>query len=493
MKKWIINNVKLRLCMVVLSFPFNAFANPQNTLSLPSALQFNGESSFIVEYQMPKLQDSISAEAKQALIKSVDKQFKATLSKKLSAKIGESFSFVPGAVASLDQNELNQIKQNPFIKSVYQNRIRRINLGQSRNLVLPGASKSRHSGKGQTIAILDTGVDTGHSFFKTDGVSRVVSEACFTRGGFLREFREIFSLCPNRSRVEMGTGAGVDCTRLGIDGCDHGTHVAGIAAGNDGVANQANLMVIQVFTGLRDIFRRNICGTGFGDSCIVAFDSDIVFALEHVYAARASFNIAAVNLSLGGGLFNGSCNFEVPAMTDIINRLREAGIATVIASGNDGASSAVSHPGCISSAITVGATSDFTGVIGSNSNLAVFKDERVFYSNNSSIIDLYAPGTLIRSSVPGNGFANFNGTSMAAPHVAGAFAVVKAANQELTSDEIEAVFKSVGPTISHNGIDRSRVNVSRALQQFGLFTPSVPMWIIMTLLEDQQTNEDAAP
>src|SRR2546425_12543627 len=93
----------------------------------------------------------------------------------------------------------------------------------------------------------------------------------------------------------------------------------------------------------------------------------------------------------------------------IIDNLRSAGIATVIAAGNAGATNAISVPGCISSAISVGATTK--------------TDDVASYSNVSSFMSLFAPGSSIYSSLTGGGFGYLSGTSMATPHVTGAWAV----------------------------------------------------------------------
>ena len=441
-------------------------------------------SSYIVQYEVPKGKFTDGGFLSARSIEAIDSTFKQSLNKTMRAKVTRSFALTPAAVMELSPSEYKQIQANPLVKRLYVNKARRLSLAESKNIVLRGSAASRYSGKGQTIAVLDTGVDKQHSFFVTDKKNRIVSEACYTRGGFSSRFIEIRSLCPGGGRVQIGEGTGDDCTDLGFPGCDHGTHVAGIAAGNDGIAPEANIIAVNVFTGIRDAFNRNVCGTGFGQSCVVAFDSDIAFGLERVYALRKTYNIAAVNMSLGGGRFQRSCNSEVPVVTDVIRRLKEAGIATVVASGNSGYSNEISYPACISNSIAVGATSDFDGT---SLGRSVVKDERVFYSNSGNLLDLYAPGTLIRSSVPGNRFSKFNGTSMAAPHVAGAFALIKAENSELSVNEIESALKSVGPSVKYNGVSRRRLDIVGALKKLGLFEPGISIPVIMDLLEEEDS------
>jgi subtilisin len=95
------------------------------------------------------------------------------------------------------------------------------------------------TGAGQVIAIVDSGVEKAHPFFaRQGGGSRVVEEACYVTG----------TTCPDGTTASTATGSGEPCT---ASGCDHGTHVAGIAAGKSatsaGIAPGADLMSIRVF------------------------------------------------------------------------------------------------------------------------------------------------------------------------------------------------------------------------------------------------------
>jgi len=295
------------------------------------------------------------------------------------------------------------------------------------------------TGSGRVIAILDTGVDKAHTFLS----GKVIVEACYSGNGN----------CPNGMTSQLGSGAAVPCTYAAA--CNHGTHVAGIAAGLgssfSGVAKGANLMAVQVFSR----FTGSNCGTG-EDPCALSYTSDILAGLERVYALRNNYPFASVNMSIGGGRFFSNCDSDARKVA--IDNLRSVGIATVISSGNAGFTNSMSAPACISTAASVGSTQD--------GSLDTTTDAISGFSNSASFLSLLAPGQPINSSIPGNAFANFQGTSMAAPHVAGAWAILKQAKPSATVPEILSALQTTGLPITdpRNGITKSRIEILDALQ-----------------------------
>ena len=291
-----------------------------------------------------------------------------------------------------------------------------------------------YRGAGQAVAILDTGVDTAHAFF----AGKIAAEACFSHNS-----TSTTSLCPNGQDSQIGPGSGIPCNDPDFS-CWHGTHVAGIAAGQSGVvsgagmAPDAKIIPIQVFT--------RSCASD-GTCSMFAYSSDIGLALDHVHQLSATIPIASVNLSLGGGSYASACDDQSASLKELIDLLRGVNIATVAASGNNSASNAINFPACISSAVSVGSTTKQNAVAS--------------HSNSSVQLALLAPGSSIYSSVPGGGFGTASGTSMATPHVAGVWALMKSAKSGATVSEVLTALQTTGLPItdSRNGLARPLIQV----------------------------------
>jgi subtilisin family serine protease len=356
------------------------------------------------------------------------------------------FKTIPYFAGQLNAQALTALQSDPNIISIQEDIAVPATLTESIPVITANNTwSSGLTGTGQTVAILDTGVDSSHPFL----AGKVVSEACYSTTDSTYQSA---SLCPNASLQQVGTGSAVNCPTTIVD-CNHGTHVAGIAAGNgpgfSGVARDAKIIAIQIFSRFDSA---NQCNP-LPAPCILSYASDQIRALEQVYNLRSSFPIAAANMSLGGGNYTANCDAGNGNLKAIIDNLSSVGIATVIAAGNEGSINGLSFPACISTAISVGSTKD-----GSSGGTA---DEISSFSNSASFLSLLAPGEAIYSSVPAGNYANFYGTSMAAPHVTGAWAIFKQRNPSATVVETLTNFQNTGIPITdpRNGIKKSRIRL----------------------------------
>jgi subtilisin family serine protease len=356
-----------------------------------------------------------------------------------------SLGNLPFVAMNVTRQDLSQLASDPNVLSVTEDRLNRPFLAQSVPLIRGDAAwAAGYRGLGQTIAIIDTGVDATHPFL----FGKVVSEACFSSGGW----------CPGGATVSLGPGAARPCP---VAECAHGTHVAGIAAGNgpefSGVAKDASIIAIQVFSPDK--------------KAASAWDSDIILGLNRVYELRTTYRIAAVNMSLGrdSELANCQPGASDPMLMAIAN-LRQAGIATVISSGNDYKTDRISYPACLSGAVSVGAVWD--AAYPPAKELCGFEvtaaDKVACFSNSASILSLLAPGAVITSSVPNRQYAAYSGTSMAAPHVAGAFAILKEKAPASGVAQILAALQETGLPVKdyRNDITKPRIDVMAALDKF---------------------------
>ena len=374
-------------------------------------------------------------------------------------RVIHNYQSLPYVALELDARALSMIESaGEDVVAVMEDKIVRPSLAQSVPLVQGDqAWSSGYDGSGTMVAIVDSGVDRNHPFLG----GRVVEEACYSSSNP----GESQSVCPNGLEEQVGPGAAAPCA---LSSCMHGTHVAGIIAGNgagdgqdfSGVAKNAQLMAVQVFSEITDA---NFCGGS--PPCMGGYTADVIAGLERVYAvALSGRNIVAVNMSLGEGAFSTYCDSE--PYKPIIDNLRAMGIASVVASGNSYSTTSTGSPACVSSAISVGSTTKGDAVS--------------YFSNVAPFLSLFAPGESITSSVPGGGYEAASGTSMAAPHVTGAWAIVRQAAPTASVSEVLNALRNTGLPITDNRIWASgtttapRVRILQALASLTSVTSPEP-------------------
>lgn len=361
---------------------------------------------------------------------------------------------VPAMAKSVSREEMKQLLASGAVESVYEQKEVFPSLVSSLQTIhLPVADETYKGGKGYAVAILDTAIDSNHPFIR----DRVVAEACFSA---IKE-------CPNGQVAMVGKGAAQPTERCVAKGdCSHGTHVAGIAAGSmgklKGVAPDANIVAVKVL---------NAQGRNH--------DAQILAAVDWISTVREKYNIAAINMSLGGGgPYTGHCDRSGGGIYyKLFTRLKEQGVATIIASGNDasdkkGFLGGIASPACVRNAISVGAL-DNKG------------EQAAVYSNSASFVSIMAPGgdysagnaiyssipekagAVLKSKIPcteNNLFCGFQGTSMAAPHVAGAWVALKSsAPQKSYNDIYRALISTTQFTDKRNGLRFPTLNVQQSL------------------------------
>ena len=268
------------------------------------------------------------------------------------------------------------------------------------------ANNKQNTGSGVHIAVLDTGIALTHP----DLVNNIVGGKNCSAGGSYE------------------------------DGNGHGTHVAGtIAASNNalgvvGVAPSAKLWAVKVL---------DDSGSGSWSSVICGLD---------FVASRAPANggpIRIANLSLGGsGTSDNDCGLKnSDALHRAVCSARDAGVTIVVAAGNSGANTSGYVPASYDDAvITVSALTDTDGKVGGLGNGTGYGADDTFssFSNWGDAVDLGAPGVGINSTWPGGGYKTLNGTSMAAPHAAGAAALYLAISPTAAWTEVRDVLRALG-------------------------------------------------
>ena len=332
--------------------------------------------------------------------------------------LSREFKQVPLIVIDVsDAADLAVLDRFPGVVSWHMDERHSRTLDTSLDLIAqPEAAAEGFTGAGTAVAVLDTGLDYTHADFGTCSAPGVAG-------------------CQVIAMEEVSPDDGE------LDDHGHGTNVAAIVGG---VAPDTGLIGM-------DVFRSD----GY------AYSSDLAAAIDWIIDHQATYNIVALNMSLGGGQYTSECgssSYEV-----MLSLAEAAGVVSAVATGNDGWSDSIGSPACAPSAVKVGAVyAQSYGRVGWSTctDSSTAADQVTCFSNSASFIDLLAPGAIIDA-----GGYRMGGTSQATPHVAGALAVVaQAYPTESPADWAERLADTgVSITDARNGYSFPRIDVEAAI------------------------------
>jgi subtilisin family serine protease len=344
-----------------------------------------------------------------------------------------------GFAVELPRRDLETLRRLPGVRDVYESASYQPALDRSPAQIGAPALWGTNlgtAGQGIKIGIIDTGVDPSHPFFDPTGYTM---PAGFPKG---QERYTTAKVIVARAFPPRDVTSDEARSPFDSDQSSHGTHVAGIAAGNPGTRAFASRVVSGVAPRAYIGNYKALTRTAFGLSPN-GNAPELVAAIE----AAVSDGMDVINLSIGEP--------EIEPTRDVValalDAAAAAGVVSVVAAGNDytevGAGS-VSSPANSNATIAVAAV---------EAESATRLSHAAFSSVGPTPIslrlkpDVAAPGVAILSSVP-DGWAAQSGTSMASPHVAGAAALLRQRHPEWTVAQVKSALVLTGRDIGDDGV-----------------------------------------
>ncbi|WP_436527435.1 S8 family peptidase [Actinoplanes sp. HUAS TT8] len=344
-----------------------------------------------------------------------------------TGKVIRSFQGIPGYAAQLTAVEARRLAADPSVRSVEQDRRVHLAGAESPSPAQPagttglaraaGTSALSAAGLGGAAGAQRIGVAGQKN--PTWGLDRIDQRAVKLSNSYTATddgsavHAYVIDTGIRIGHQEFGGRAtyGYDFADRDSNAADcngHGTHVAGTIGGaHYGVAKKVQLVAVRVLD----------CEGG-------GYLSDVIDGVDWV--TRNAVKPAVANMSMGGD--------ASPSLDLAVQQSIASGVTYVVAAGNENTNAVWSSPADVAAAVTVGATDG--------------KDKRAYFSNYGSVVDLFAPGVNIRSSVADSNTATavYSGTSMASPHVAGAAALLLDASPSLTPAQVQSRLKANATT-----------------------------------------------
>ena len=428
MKKWMMYAVVAQLVLSIISLLILPVVSAADVnVAVDDALESQEHVRVIIKLK-PNVKAEVAA-GRRAIAEQVKIGSLSFNREELKQK--RSFRSMNGFAAEITLKGLEKLRNNPNIEAVYIDQPVSALLTSSVPLINATAVWRREmnginvTGNGIGVCVIDTGVDYTHeSMGGCTAASNINNASC--------------------GKVPSGYDF-VNNDDNPVDDHGHGTHVAGIVAANGSVKGVA--------PGAAIIAMKTLDSSGSG------FSSDVVAAIEWCTSNSTRYNISVISMSLGGStLYSSNCDADESAYASAINAAVGKNISVIAASGNNGNTAAIAAPGCVFNATAVGSTTSGDAISS--------------FSNNDDTVDLVAPGSSIVSLALGSGTATRSGTSMATPHVAGAFALLYAYEREesltlLTPLNAEQALKVTGKNVTDTrdsvNTNYTRIDVFSAL------------------------------
>jgi serine protease AprX len=365
----------------------------------------------------------------------------AALVTALGGTLQRQLLLLDAQVAEVSNATLTTLADNTIVRRIAADRLMLRTMERTGAAV--GAVRARqqfgYDGSGVGVAILDSGITSWHDDLgDSAGLQRVESFVDFVNG-----------------------------QTTPYDDYGHGTHVAGIIAGNgfdsggarSGIAPAARLVALKV---LDDSGRGRL--------------SDVIAAFEYVIEHKDAFSIRVVNVSIGADVYE---SFDTDFLTLAAKRAVDAGLVVVASAGNNGRRDGVTQyatitaPGNAPWVLTVGASSHGGTIDRADDTIAGFSSRGPTQLDYAAKPDVVAPGIGIESlsdpvsrmyaEKPSNlldgtvatgylPYLSLSGTSQAAPVVAGTVALMLQANPQLTPNAVKAILQYTAQSYGYDAL-----------------------------------------